>query len=152
MLPRPAVFKWRHFAPEVILCAVRLVSSILPLPIATSRNCWSNAAWRSAIRRPGDGFSAAHWSWGANSTTPEKQPTNPGGWMKPMFALGFWPRRLNSQSCPADSRRCLSIFNLCNTSLRTNAAGNHLVDLTVNNPLQSRCIELGLEDYAYENS
>jgi transposase-like protein len=31
MKPRPALFKWRHFEPEIIVCAVRWYLSCMAL-------------------------------------------------------------------------------------------------------------------------
>jgi len=78
---RPAIFKWRHFAPKVILCAVRWYLRH-SLSIVMSRICWSNEAWRSTIRRPGDGSTLCTGTQGANSTASEGDQQNPGTWMR----------------------------------------------------------------------
>jgi transposase-like protein len=62
MTQRPAIFKWRHFAPEVILCAVRWCLRY-SLSYRDVHELLVERGLESTIRRSGDRFSATRRNW-----------------------------------------------------------------------------------------
>ena len=55
--PRPALFKWRHFEPEIIVCAVRWYLRF-SLSYRDVENCSWNEVFLQTTQRFGAGCSA----------------------------------------------------------------------------------------------
>ena len=81
---RPAIFKWRQTAPELILCAVRWYLQY-SLSLRDVEELFAERGRRRIIRRSGVGFNVTVPNWKSGCVVSSSRRTNPGVSMRHIF-------------------------------------------------------------------